>query len=127
MIGIDLVSISRIQVSCERFGERFLDRFLSPQEQTLCFKNDKTPNYQRIAGFWAIKEAVSKALGVGIGGELGFLDITISKTPKGASKVALSEEKMQRFGISEIAVSVTHDGGLAIAVVFVSSQPSFDI
>lgn len=118
MIGIDLVSISRIQTSCKRFGERFLNRFLSPQEQKLCLKDDNTSlNYQRIASFWAIKEAVSKALGVGIGGELGFLDIIISKSQKGAPEVVLREEKMQSFGIKKIAVSVTHDEGLAIASV----------
>lgn len=123
MIGIDLVSILRIQSSCERFGERFLNRFLSPQEQKLCFKDDNTSlNFQRIAGFWAIKEAVSKALGVGIGGELGFLDIIISKTPKGASRVVLNEEKMQTFGVRQIAVSVTHDEGLAIASVLIVYQ-----
>lgn len=120
MIGIDLVSISRIQTSCERFGKRFLNRFLSPQEQKLCFKDDTISlNYQRIASFWAIKEAISKALGVGIGGELGFLDIIISKSPKGAPEVALSEEKMQGFGVKKIAVSVTHDSGLAIASVLI--------
>lgn len=120
MIGIDLASISRIQTSCERFGKRFLNRFLSPQEQKLCFKDDTISlNYQRIASFWAIKEAVSKALGVGIGGELGFLDIIISKSPKGAPEVVLRGEKMQSYGVQKIAVSVTHDSGLAIALVFV--------
>lgn len=119
MIGIDLVAISRIQKSCERFGNRFLDRFLSQDEQALCFKDNQTLNFQRIASFWAIKEAVSKALGVGIGEELGFLDIVIDKTPKGASKVWLSKEKIERFGIEQIAVSVTHDEGLAIASVLI--------
>lgn len=119
MIGIDLVAISRIQKSCERFGNRFLDRFLSQDEQTLCFKDNQTLNFQRIASFWAIKEAVSKALGVGIGEELGFLDIVIDKTPKGVPKVWLSKEKRERFGIKQIAVSVTHDEGLAIASVLV--------
>lgn len=120
MIGIDLVSISRIQKSYERFGNLFLNRFLSAQEQSLCYKDNQSLNFQRIASFWAIKEAVSKALGVGIGSELGFLDISISKDSKGVPKVVLSEEKMQSFGIKQIAVSVTHDEGLAIASVLLS-------
>lgn len=120
MIGIDLVSISRIQNSYERFGNLFLNRFLSTQEQNLCYKDNQNLNFQRIASFWAIKEALSKALGVGIGSELGFLDIVISKDSKGAPKVALSEEKMQSFGVKQIAVSVTHDQGLAIASVLIA-------
>lgn len=120
MIGIDLVSISRIQNSYERFGNLFLNRFLSTQEQNLCYKDNQNLNFQRIASFWAIKEAISKALGVGIGSDLGFLDIVISKDSKGAPKVTLSEEKMQSFGVKCIAVSVTHDQGLAIASVLIA-------
>lgn len=119
MIGVDLVSIPRIQKSFERFGSRFLDRFLSVYEQEICFKDDQSLNFQRVAGFWAIKEAVSKALGVGIGSELGFLDIVITKTSKGAPVVSLTEEKMEIFQVKQIATSITHDGGLAIAVVVV--------
>lgn len=120
MIGIDLVSISRIQNSYERFGNLFLNRFLSTQEQSLCYKDNQNLNFQRIASFWAIKEALSKALGVGIGSELGFLDIVICKDSKGAPKVTLSEEKMQSFDVKHIAVSVTHDQGLAIASVLIA-------
>ena len=120
MIGIDLTSISRIQKSYGRFGENFLNRFLSSQEQALCIKNDKTMDFQRLASFWAIKEAVSKALGVGICSELGFLDIVISKNSRGAPLVELKEGKMSYFGIKEIAVSVTHDEGLAIASVMIT-------
>lgn len=120
MIGIDLVSISRIQNSYERFGNLFLNRFLSTQEQNLCYKDNQDLNFQRIASFWAIKEALSKALGVGIGSELGFLDIVICKDSKGAPKVTLIEEKIQSFGVKQIAVSVTHDQGLAIASVLIA-------
>lgn len=120
MIGIDLISISRIQKSYERFGEGFLNRFLSLDEQKLCIKSDQTLNFQRLASFWAIKEAVSKALGVGICAELGFLDIVIFKSSRGAPLVRLSMEKMRDFNIREIAVSVTHDEGLAIATAMIT-------
>jgi len=66
MIGIDLVKISRIEQMLERFGEKALSKFLHPQEIALV-KNPKTA-----AGFWATKEAVSKALGTGIGSQCSF-------------------------------------------------------
>jgi holo-[acyl-carrier protein] synthase len=76
MIGIDIASISRIQKFVNKFGKKGLRRFLSKKELKLATK------IETIAGFWATKEAVSKALGCGIGKELGFLDIQILKTKK---------------------------------------------
>lgn len=118
MIGIDAVSISRIQAVCDHFGEKFLSRFLSPQEIALC-QNSHLLNYQRIAGFWAAKEAISKALGTGIGENLSFLDICLSKDSKGKPQASLTQDKAQYFGIHHIALSITHDQNLAIAVAFI--------
>jgi len=99
----------------DRFGDKALMRFLSPQE-ILHVKNPKTAS-----GFWAAKEACSKALGTGIGKECGFHDIRISKDAKGAPKLALSETLVSRFKITDISLSITHDGDYAIAVVAIES------
>ena len=56
MIGIDFVSIERIKHFKERFGNKALEKFLSPDEILLA-KSDET-----LAGFFAAKEAISKAL-----------------------------------------------------------------
>lgn len=111
MIGIDLIQISRMERLMERFGEKALDRFLSKEEQKLV----KTP--KTAAGFWALKEACSKALGVGIGAECSFFDIEISKTPKGAPLITLSQKVQESFCIKDTSVSITHDGEYAIAAV----------
>ena len=76
MIGIDIVSIDRIAAAKSRHGDLFLRRFLNNSEIELA-KNSAT-----IAGFWAAKEAISKALGCGIGAEFGFSDVTIYKDNK---------------------------------------------
>ncbi|WQV56574.1 holo-ACP synthase [Helicobacter pylori] len=117
MIGIDIVSIARIEKCVKRFEMRFLERFLSPSEIVLC--KDKTSS---IAGFFALKEACSKALQVGIGKELSFLDMRISKSPKNAPLITLSKEKMDYFNIQSLSASISHDAGFAIAVVMVSSS-----
>ena len=62
--GIDVISIPRIEKFIEKFGDRALEKYLSSDEIKLV----KTP--KTAAGFWAVKEAVSKALGCGIGKEL---------------------------------------------------------
>lgn len=111
MIGIDLVKTSRIERFIERFGDKALQKFLS-QDEINIVKNHKTA-----AGFWATKEAVSKALGVGISKECSFFDITISKTNKGAPILKLSDKLINNFNIRDTSLSITHDGEYAIAVV----------
>lgn len=116
MIGIDLIKLDRMKGSIERFGDKFLQRFLSPHEISLI------KNYKNAAGFWAAKEACAKALGCGIGKECGFHDIMLSKTPKGAPEVTLSQTLLDDYKINSISVSITHDGDYAIAVVAIETS-----
>jgi holo-[acyl-carrier protein] synthase len=111
MIGIDLIKTSRMNRLMERFGEKALLKFLSKDEILL------VTNYKTASGFWAAKEACSKALGVGIGAECSFHDIVISKTKKGAPQILLTQKILNNFSISDTSVSITHDGEYAIAVV----------
>lgn len=121
MIGIDLIKTSRMQSMMEKFGQRALLRFLSPQEIEL------VKNYKTAAGFWAVKEATSKALGTGIGKECSFMDIVISKTLKGAPQIKLSKKILENFHITDTSVSVTHDGDYAIAVVAIESSTTYKV
>ena len=111
MIGVDIVVISRIEKMMEKFGDKALERFLSPKEIALV----KSPS--SAAGYWAAKEAASKALATGIGKECGFHDIKISKTKKGAPLLKYSKKIQKKHKIKNSSVSITHDGGFAIAVV----------
>ncbi|HUH42836.1 MAG: holo-ACP synthase [Sulfurimonas sp.] len=115
MIGIDLIKISRMERFIERFGSKALNKFLTQAEIELV-KNHKTAS-----GFWAAKEACSKALGVGIGAECGFHDITIFKSSRGAPKLKLSQRVIENFNILGSSLSITHDGEYAIAVVALES------
>jgi len=116
MIGIDLIKTSRMNRMIERFGDKALLKFLSKEEIKL------VKNYKTASGFWAVKEACSKALGVGIGAECSFHDITISKTKKGAPLLYLSDKIIKKFNIIDTSVSITHDGEYAIAVVAIESK-----
>lgn len=111
MIGCDIVVIARVERIFARYGRNFLDKILSQNEQKFV-KNPAT-----LAGFFAAKEAASKALGCGICKECGFLDIEIYKDDKNAPKLQFSEKVKQKFAIKESSLSIAHDGGFAIAVV----------
>jgi holo-[acyl-carrier protein] synthase len=115
MIGVDLIKLERMKRMIERFGDKSLQKFLSSDEIKL-IKSHKTA-----AGFWAAKEACSKALGTGIGSECSFFDITISKTAKGAPILELSEKLIQNFKIKSCSLSITHDGDYAIAAVAIET------
>lgn len=113
MIGIDIISIKRIAAAKARHGDLFLHKFLNPSEIELA-KSDET-----LAGFWAAKEAISKALGCGIGAEFGFGDATIYKDNKGAPKIQFKLDTLLKFNIKNSSLSITHDGGFAIAAVII--------
>lgn len=116
MIGVDLVSIERITKLKERFGDKALVKFLSPEEILLA-KSDATA-----AGFYAAKEAVSKALGIGISVQCGFMDIKLYKDAKNAPSFTLSAHLIEAYAITDLSLSITHDNGFAIAVAVIEGK-----
>ena len=111
MIGIDITSVERIKKMYEKFGLKAYEKFLNPKEIELIKKPETA------AGFWAAKEAASKALGTGIGVSCGFHDIKISKGELGNPKIKYKKKVRKAFGIKNSYLSITHDSGFAIAVV----------
>ncbi len=107
-VGTDIINIERIESSIDKFGDKFLERFLKSSER------EAVKSIETIAGYWAAKEAVSKALGCGIGKELSFLDIEIKKNKRGAPYFLVASAK---YAIKSSSLSISHDGGFAIAVV----------
>ena len=116
-IGTDIVVISRIEKSIQKFGDKFLDRFLSNEEKEVATRTES------IAGYWAAKESIAKALGCGIGAELCFHDIIIYKDIKGAPHFKLSQKAQAIHTVSGSSLSIAHDGGFAIAIAVVIQNP----
>lgn len=113
MIGIDIVQIARITALREKFGDKFLHRFLCDDELALAHTDES------LAGFYASKEAVSKALGTGVGEEFSFLDVKIRKNQKGAPFLEFSPQILAKFHIKNSSISISHDGGFAISAVII--------
>ena len=111
MIGIDITSINRIEKMHEKFGIKAYEKFLNSKEIEL------VKRCETAAGFWAAKEAASKAIGTGIGANCGFHDIKISKGKLGNPKIKYKKKIREKFGIKKSHLSITHDAGFAIAVV----------
>ncbi|MBD3807699.1 MAG: holo-ACP synthase [Epsilonproteobacteria bacterium] len=113
-IGTDIVSINRIEKAIEKHGNIFKEKFLNENEIALAKKSAS------VAGFWAAKEAISKAFGCGIGAELSFHDIIIAKNSKGAPYFKLSKKANAKFPHTASSLSISHDGDFAIAVVIIN-------
>lgn len=111
MIGIDIIAIDRVSKLLNRYGQKFLEKFLDTNEINIA-KNEAS-----IAGFFAAKEAFSKALSCGIGSDFSFHDVKICKTTKGAPFFEINEKIKSNFNIKNVSLSISHDGGFAIAAV----------
>ncbi len=115
--GVDIVEVSRIEGVLARHGQRFLDRIYSPLEVAV-----SRGRAGELAARFAAKEAVSKALGVGIFGSdgLSWREVEVLPDRRGRPLVYLYGRALTRsleLGIAELAVSLSHDGGLAVAMV----------
>lgn len=121
-LGTDVVYIPRIQAALSRFGDRFLQRVYTPSEQQDCGYGQSSscrPSIHRLAGRWAAKEAIAKALETEWRG-LGYTDIEIIRLPSGAPTVALHGRAaaiVSRWQESQWQLSMSHDGDYAVATV----------
>jgi len=116
-IGIDIIEVDRIAESYKRFGERFLKRILKPEEIEYCLSNKNPAPF--IASRFAVKEAVSKAFGTGIGSKLGWQDIEVKKEPSGKPYVVLHGngiKLMEELRAKKLHISISHTENYATAV-----------
>ena len=115
-IGIDIIEVARIQASHERFGERFLNRVLHPEEIAYCLTHKNPAPF--IAARFAAKEAISKAFGTGIGAALGWRDMEICRKESGEPFVILHGKGEKLFaarGAKQLLVSLSHTKNYAAA------------
>jgi holo-[acyl-carrier protein] synthase len=117
--GVDLIEIARIQRAVENHGERFLARVFTPNEVLYC--RGRVPE---LAARFAAKEAVSKALGVGMRvlacDGIHWKDVEVVGDHRGKPIVRLlgrAAERAEELGLTEWAVSLTHTKEHAMAFV----------
>ena len=121
-IGIDIIEVSRIQASHEKFGERFLQRILHPNEITYCLSHRLPAPF--LAARFAAKEAISKAFGTGIGAQLGWKDMEVARKESGEPFVILHEggqRLLSQRGARQVLISLSHTQQHAAAVAILES------
>ncbi len=121
-LGIDIIEVARVQSSVERFGDRFLNRVLLPDEIAYCTGN-KAPG-PFVAVRFAAKEAIAKAFGTGIGAQLGWHDMEVRRKESGEPFVVLHGKGMELFatrGAKQLLISLSHTQNYATAVAVLES------
>ena len=117
--GVDLIEISRIARTLERYGPRFLQRIYTPGELAYCRGRPS-----KLASRFAAKEATMKALGTGVRG-VSWKDIEVTRAPSGAPGIRLhgrAWQRAQRLGVEETALSLSDSREHAIAFVVMRRQ-----
>jgi holo-[acyl-carrier protein] synthase len=122
-IGIDIIEVSRIENSYARFGDRFIERILRPDEIRYCLSH-KVPG-PFLAARFAAKEAISKAFGTGIGAQLSWQDMEVARKQSGEPFVILHDkgrELLNTRGATSLRISLSHTQSHAAAVAILESH-----
>ena len=110
--GVDLIEIARIEEVVSRHGKHYLERIYTPAELELCGKRAES-----LAGRFAAKEAVAKALGCGIG-DVDWKEIEILGDEQNAPVLHLNgkaAQKAKELGLASWSVSISHDQSQVVA------------
>ena len=121
-VGTDIVELSRVQATYDRFGEHFVRRILMDEEIEL-FRRSKQP-VRFLAMRFAGKEATVKAMGTGFAHGVWLRDVGILNNDWGRPIVTWSERGRRvcaRLGVGGGHVSLTDDAGLVVAFAVVET------
>lgn len=117
-IGIDIIKVERLEKAIGRHGERFTKRVFTNSELVYC--SGKKTRYESLAARFSVKEAAFKALGRGWDECGGFTSVeVVSDSNRRPSIVFHGKAKhyAESLNVSNAFVTITHDSGIAAAVV----------
>jgi holo-[acyl-carrier protein] synthase len=120
-VGVDLVVVADVAESVDRLGDRYVQRIYTPHEIECCRSSDRTKEYaiESLAARFAAKEAVLKVLRPR-GTRPEWRSMEVHRHDDGWCEIRLSgcaATLASEGGISEFAVSLTHERAMAAAVV----------
>jgi len=116
-IGVDVLEAARVQRTYERFGKRFVEHLLMPEEQAQLARTRRRERF--LAMRFAAKEAIVKAMGTGFAHGMWIRDVGVVQNAWGKPEVVLSvrgERVRRALGVGEAHVTLTDEAGLVVAV-----------
>jgi holo-[acyl-carrier protein] synthase len=112
-VGVDMIEVERVRKVYEHHGERFLTRVFTPEEVRQCRGKPA-----RLAGRFAAKEAISKALGTGLRG-VSWREMEVVQLRSGRPSVRLhgvAKIRAEQLGLNAFDVSIADLAQLSIAI-----------
>lgn len=122
-VGVDMTAVGEVAGAVATFGERYMQRLFTPQEVDSCRGPGAAAS---LAARFAAKEAVVKVLEPS-GARPPWRDIEVVRQPSGACRIRLHRTAASlaaKRGIGPMSVSLSHEAGLAVAVVAAWSPPA---
>jgi holo-[acyl-carrier protein] synthase len=116
-IGVDVLESARVARTLERYGSRFTEHLLMPEEHAQLAGTARRARF--LAMRFAAKEAIVKAMGTGFAHGVWIRDVGVVQNAWGKPEVVFSErgERVRRgLGIGEAHVTLTDERGLVVAV-----------
>ena len=116
-VGADLTCVTDVAASVARFGDRYLRRIYTEHELATC-SGEPAVRAARLAARFAAKEAVMKALGVGLW-TFKLRDVEVARHQSGAPELVLrgkATDLAERRGVTGWHLSLTHTDSMAMAV-----------
>ena len=124
-IGQDICDVKRIELTINRFGNRFKNRIFTEREINKC--ESRFNSIDSYARRFAAKEACSKALGTGFRKGVFYRDIEVINLKSGKPTIELKGGALDQFRLitsnnknASIEISLTDDKKLALAIVIIS-------
>ncbi len=117
-VGTDLVSIERVAGAMDRWGERFVNRILTPEERERYGRTREKASH--LAKRFAAKEAFSKAIGTGIRAPFRWHAVSVGRDGRGKPGLVPSADMARHLagiGVTAAHLSLTDDAGIAMAFV----------
>lgn len=116
VFGVDIVSVSRMNLALERSGRRFAERIFTEEE----LSHQDEPGF--LATRFAAKEAFFKALGTGVSGGVRWRDFSLPSHGDGAPSASVSGRSADYLAGRRVFTSVSRTSDIAVAVVFLEGS-----
>lgn len=121
--GIDIVEVERIKtILAQKNGPRFMQKILHASEISECQSYSNQAAY--VAKRFAVKEAMAKALGTGIGTQLAFTDMYVEHDALGKPELKFTQDCTQRLNLQDkhVLLSIAYEAAYAVAHVMLFAK-----
>jgi holo-[acyl-carrier protein] synthase len=119
-LGIDIIEVARVKKNVERYGHRFVGRILGTKELPIYDRRYDKAVF--LAGRFAAKEAVIKALGTYLTEKPPLTAIQVTNDHSGEPRLHLSADVESKLGDVRCMISITHEKNYAAAIAVIEEE-----